>query len=300
MDGFLNINKSKSVTSHDVVARIRQLTGIRRVGHSGTLDPLATGVLLVAVGRSTKLIRFLPTDKTYRATVHLGVETTTYDAEGDIVCQIPLPPDVTPARIRTALHQFMGQIEQQPPVYSAIKVSGKPLYKFARQGRSVAVPKRQVTIYAIRDIQVALPQVTFSVHCSAGTYIRSLAHDLGQHLGCGGYLAGLVRTQIGHFSLTDSIPMDSIANDSTQCPPPELTGVLIPPDQALAHLPRVIIPEAVVSRVKNGVSPALNDLLYLPPDISAPAIVRLDAESGQLVAVATYCETGQLTLERVL
>ncbi|MFW5942793.1 MAG: tRNA pseudouridine(55) synthase TruB, partial [Chloroflexota bacterium] len=199
MEGLLNVDKPLHLTSHDVVARVRRLCDTRRVGHAGTLDPLASGVLVLAVGRATRLLEYVVGQpKEYQARVRLGQETNTYDGEGEITAQRPVP--VTRADVEQALQQFRGDIAQIPPMYSALKKGGKRLYELARQGKEVEREARRVTIYDLEILTWDRPVLTVRVRCSTGTYIRSLAHDLGQALGTGAYLSGLRRTAIGAFS----------------------------------------------------------------------------------------------------
>jgi tRNA pseudouridine55 synthase len=233
MEGILVIDKPIGWTSHDVVNKVRGLSRQRRVGHSGTLDPLATGVLVLCLGRATRLVEYvvgLP--KQYHATVRLGQTTDTYDAEGDIVAEAPV--DVTDAALDAALVPFRGAIDQVPPIYSAIKKDGQPLYKYARRGETVALEARPVTIYALTRIGRNGDDVQLTVDCSSGTYIRSLAHDLGQALGCGAHLTQLRRTQVGKFSAESA---HSLANLT----PETLADCLLPPDTAVAHLPQITL-----------------------------------------------------------
>lgn len=217
LTGFLNIDKPLGMTSHDVVAQIRRLlkqaTGSKKVGHAGTLDPLATGVLIVCLGQATRLSEYaMVSTKEYHAKIHLGITTTTYDAEGEIV-QSADASAVTQAQIEAALTPFLGAIEQVPPMYSAIKQGGKKLYDLARAGIEVERPARAVTIHTLNILAWENPYLTLAVTCSAGTYIRSLAYDLGQTLGVGAHLGGLVRTRSGGFTLENAIQLaDLLAN----------------------------------------------------------------------------------------
>jgi tRNA pseudouridine55 synthase len=231
VQGFLNLDKPSGMTSHDCVARIRRLLGERRVGHGGTLDPLATGVLPIAVGPMTRLLPYLWDQKSYRATVRLGIATSTDDQEGDILQQRPLP-EVTLERVVHALDAFQGLIEQVPPKYSALHQDGKRLYELARAGVEVVIPSRPVLIYRIEVLNWHpgdFPELVLNVTCGPGTYIRALARDLGIALGGFGSLAGLVRTQSGHFTLANSC---ALPNRKEQIQ-------LISPALALAHLPTV-------------------------------------------------------------
>lgn len=212
MFGFLSVYKPVGKTSHDVVAYFRKLLKIKKIGHTGTLDPFAEGVLPICIGNSTRLIEYLPDDKAYSAFVQFGKATDSYDIEGNVIFQSD--KKVAKEDVEQALKKFEGDIEQLPPIYSAIKVNGKKLYEYAREGKSVEIKPRKVTIYKIElknfdyDNQVA--QVY--VECSKGTYIRSIANDLGQVLGCGGYLTRLIRTKAGKFLLENSKKMEDFSS----------------------------------------------------------------------------------------
>ena len=242
--GFLNIDKPGGMTSHDVVNRVRRLIGMRRVGHAGTLDPLATGVLLVGVGQATRLIEYLVGQpKTYVTTIRLGQTTATYDADGEIVDERPFHG--TQTDIENALSAYRGDIQQQPPMYSAIKRNGQPLYKLARQGVEVARALRDVTIYHLELLSWQPPYLELSVTCSAGTYIRSIAHDLGAQLGCGGHITTLRRTEIGVFTTTNGIALADLTSDNWN-------QFLLPLDTAVQHLPRLQVTAEAAQDLKNG------------------------------------------------
>ncbi|MCA9958378.1 MAG: tRNA pseudouridine(55) synthase TruB [Anaerolineales bacterium] len=232
MEGVLNLDKPEGMTSHDVVNRVRRVSGTRRVGHAGTLDPLATGVLLVCVGRATRLSEYLlGQSKTYVATIRLGQTTNTYDAEGEVVAERPFS-HLTLSAITAALEQFRGPIQQLPPMYSAVKKNGQPLYKLARQGVEVERPLREVTIYQLDVQQWQPPDLQLVLTCSSGTYVRSLAHDLGEVLGCGGHITALRRTQVGVFSVADAVPLDNLTAET-------LSQQLWATDTAVSHLPQL-------------------------------------------------------------
>jgi tRNA pseudouridine55 synthase len=221
--GFINLNKPTGWTSHDCVARVRRLLKTKRVGHGGTLDPSATGVLPIAVGPATRLLQFLPTAKAYRATIRLGMTTTTDDLEGDVL-QVRSAANVSQAQVIASLKVFQGTLQQIPPIYSAIQVDGQRLYKLARKGEVVQPEPRTVEIYNIDvlDWQVhnpEHPEVTLQITCGPGTYIRSIARDLGEALHTGGTLAQLVRTQSCGFDLRDSISLETLEEQADRgCP----------------------------------------------------------------------------------
>ncbi|MFQ5879497.1 MAG: tRNA pseudouridine(55) synthase TruB [Dehalococcoidia bacterium] len=209
--GILNVHKPRGWTSFDVVALVRRLSGVRRVGHAGTLDPAATGVLPVCLGQATRLAEYLmAATKTYRAQVQLGVATDTYDAEGADTFDGD-PSGLTPTDVEGALASFRGRIRQAPPPFSAVKHRGEPLYRYARSGAPVAeVKEREVFVHRIQVLEFSSPFLTVEVECGSGTYIRSLAHDLGRKLGCGAHLRSLVRTRVGPFTLAEACTVDQL------------------------------------------------------------------------------------------
>ncbi|MBN1922358.1 MAG: tRNA pseudouridine(55) synthase TruB [Anaerolineae bacterium] len=282
MLGLLNINKPSGMTSHDVVNAVRRITGLRQVGHTGTLDPLATGVLIVLVGAATRLARYLSgADKTYTAVVRLGETTSTYDAEGEILLRRPVT--VGRAEIEAALGAYRGPLLQTPPMVSALKVGGKPLYKLARQGQEIERQPRLVTIHALTLDAWALPEFTLSVTCSAGTYIRSLAHDLGEQLGCGAHLVALTRTATGRFDLGESVTLEQLR---ALAEAGRLAEALLPPDVAVMALPGVTLTPAMESAVRYGQSIEL-------PDAPVAAEVRAHDVDGHLVAMLMPLEDGR-------
>jgi tRNA pseudouridine55 synthase len=241
VDGFLNLNKSPDWTSHDCVAKLRRILKTKKIGHGGTLDPKAVGVLPIAIGKATRLLQYLPAGKAYRALIRLGVQTTTDDLEGEIVYSEPAR-DVTIEQIRAAIPQFIGKIEQTPPIYSAIQVNGQRLYKIARAGETVEVPTREVNIYSI-DILNWLPgeypEVEVQIGCGGGTYIRSIARDLGARLGTRGVLAFLERNASCGFELAHSIDLEQLIQQQEAG-----TFKPISPSRGLAHLAAVTLPTA--------------------------------------------------------
>lgn len=210
MFGFLNVYKPKGKTSHDVVAILRRVTKIKQIGHTGTLDPFAEGVLPICIGKATRLIEYLEDDKAYIGTVQFGSSTTTYDIEGEIVNSSD--KKVTAQDIENCLENFRGEIEQLPPIYSAIKVKGKKLYEYARKGEEVKIEPRKVCIHKLElaDFDNEKQQAKFLIECSKGTYIRSIANDVGKSLGCFGHLVNLVRIKAGKFEIKNSISLDNL------------------------------------------------------------------------------------------
>lgn len=271
--GVLNIDKLQSMTSHDVVSRIRRVSNMRRVGHAGTLDPLATGVLLLCVGRATRLVEYLMGQpKQYITTVRLGQTTDSYDAEGDVVTERPYT-HVTTTHIAAALEPFRGTIQQQPPMYSAIKKDGQPLYKLARQGKEVERPSRSVHIYSLEMTAWEPPHLSLSVTCSSGTYIRSLAHDLGESLGCGGHVTALRRTAVGDFTLATAIPLDALTPDNW-------LDYLLPSETAVAHLPRLNIAQQSAQKLQMG------QQIMRTADHPAAPLVRIYTPDDQFIGLA--------------
>ena len=249
MLGFLNLNKPKHWTSHDCVAKVRRLLKTRKVGHGGTLDPLATGVLPIAVGKATRLISYLPHRKAYQAKVRFGIQTTTDDLEGEIL-KTCSASELTLDKITPYLPQFLGIIEQIPPQYSAIQRDGQRLYDLARQGKIVEVPSRRVEIF---DIQVLgwqageFPELDLSIRCGEGTYIRAIARDLGDLLGVGATLAGLIRIESGGMNLGNSITLEELA-DRLESQDFALTS----PQTVLTDLPKIILDAETAQRWCQG------------------------------------------------
>ncbi|MFN2134473.1 MAG: tRNA pseudouridine(55) synthase TruB [Candidatus Promineifilaceae bacterium] len=244
VEGLLLIDKPIGPTSFDVIARLRRLSDIRRIGHAGTLDPLASGLLLVCVGRATRLLEYLSDQsKRYEATLTLGRRTDTFDAEGVVLGEKPI--DVSLPEIERTLERFRGPIVQRAPAYSAVKRDGVPLYKLARQGVDVERPTRDVIIHDLELRAWERPELHLTVFCSSGTYIRSLADDIGHELGCGAYLSGLRRTAIGSFSIADALRLEELDSDNWQ-------EYLQTVDTAARHLPVVIFAPDVAERVMYG------------------------------------------------
>ena len=216
--GLVVVDKPGGMTSHDVVARVRRLAGTRKVGHAGTLDPMATGVLVLGVNRATRLLGHLMlTEKSYDATIRLGVTTTTDDAEGEVV-STTATDDLDEAEVRRVLAGFVGEIDQVPSAVSAIKVGGKRAYQRVREGEQVELQSRRVTIHALTVLEVSGPDVRISVRCSSGTYIRAIARDAGAGLGVGGHLTALRRTAVGEFGLDRAHTLDELADEFAMLP----------------------------------------------------------------------------------
>jgi tRNA pseudouridine55 synthase len=274
LHGWLNIDKPAGLTSYQVISRLKRLTGQRHIGHAGTLDPLATGVLPIAFGQATRTIEFLhQVSKTYRAVIELGVETDTLDAEGKVIFRADVS-QIDGQDIESALKPFIGKIEQVPPMYSALKRNGTPLYELARRGEIVEIKPRTVSIHRLDLIDFTSPLVTINVECGSGTYIRSMARDLGQNLGVGGHLKTLRRTHYGPFDINSSLGLDSLQSIA------DVESAFLPTDLALGHLPSLVLDEESAEKIEHGVvSPEFLSQLM------EQKAYRLYRQDGQLLAV---------------
>jgi tRNA pseudouridine55 synthase len=279
MDGVLNINKPSGVTSHDVVESVRKILHERRIGHTGTLDPLATGVLVLCAGRATRIAQYLEAgEKEYKAIMRLGVTTDTLDAEGRILeTKSYTPPDRQ--KITKVAQGFIGSIMQRPPAYSAVKVAGVPSYKLAREGKAELLKPRPVTIYSIELTAFDDPMVGLTIRCSKGVYIRTLCAELGDALGMGAHLTGLERTRSGRFSIEHAVTLDRLrvmmASGSGE-------QIVTPIDEALAEFPAIPVSDAEAARVLHG-----NQISC--PSSFANIIsdhVRLHSPAGRLLGLA--------------
>lgn len=253
LEGVLPVMKPAGWTSHDVVAKVRRLVGMKRIGHTGTLDPQVTGVLPLCLGRATRIVEYIQDlPKEYEATVVIGLATDTEDLTGQVIDRAN-SVTVTEADLRAVLPAFVGEIEQVPPMYSAVKIDGKRLYEIARSGKQVERKARTVTIFELEllgmNLQAEKPELTFRVMCSKGTYIRTLCVDLGRKLGYPAAMKRLVRTRTGHIGLADTLDLDQIAElaDSGR-----LQERLIPSDRAIAHLPCVKLPDHLAVQASQG------------------------------------------------
>ncbi|MFC1617655.1 tRNA pseudouridine(55) synthase TruB [Patescibacteria group bacterium] len=275
--GFINLNKPTGITSHGAAQKIRKIVGLRRVGHSGTLDPMASGVLVIAVGKATKLVEFLrKDDKTYEAVIRLGVTSDTYDATGQITETPPPVPMPSGGQVNSVLQQFTGEFEQMPPKYSAIKVQGKPAHRRMRQGEDVELEPRPVNIYETKLVEYNFPLISITVKCSAGTYIRSLAHDIGERLKTGAVLEALHRTQAGDFSINNSVELDSLS-------PENWSEHILPTTVGLTHLAKHVVNEEDAKRIPSGIKIKVD--ADLPTD---KPIAILAPDKKTVLAVGEY------------
>ena len=281
MFGFLNVYKPQGKTSHDVVAILRRVTKIKQIGHTGTLDPFAEGVLPICIGKATRLIEYLEDDKAYVGTVQLGKSTTTYDTEGDVVNISD--KRVTLEDIKEKLVDFCGEIEQLPPIYSAIKVNGKKLYEYARKGEDVKIEPRKVNIYKLEIVNFDEEKqaLDLQIECSKGTYIRSIAHDLGAALGCYGHLIKLVRIKAGKFGVNEAIKLDTL--ETTE----QVKNNLIYPLEYLDYS-KYELSEQEKEKVSHG----------MPLDINLQDGIVILTSLNQLVAVANI-ENNRAKMQKV-
>lgn len=281
MHGLLLIDKPRGLTSHDVVSRVRRICKTRKVGHAGTLDPLATGVLPVAIGSGTKVLQFLLiAEKSYRATLRLGVSTDTLDSEGKVIASKE-PPEDCIARLNNALPDFLGTIQQVPPMYSALKKDGVPLYKLARQGQTVEREARTVEISRLEILSIDLPEVTIEVDCSKGTYIRTLAQDLGDAVGCGAHITELCRLSSGPFLLEDCVTLEALAAE-----PSDGKRGLLSIEQSLAFYPAGMLSESAAKSLGFGISPTVSEVT-MEGSVERGALVRL-MDGERLMAMAQF------------
>ncbi len=278
ISGVLVVDKPIGMTSHDVVEVIRHGTRIKRAGHTGTLDPRASGVLVILIGPAVRLSEYVSaSDKRYQAVIHLGQRTDTYDQDGQTmgVSQV----NVTREQFEHALQGFVGEIEQTPPPFSAIKVQGRHAYDMAREGEEVNLAPRIINVYSLELLEWDPPEAVVDVHCSSGTYVRSLAHDMGEILGCGATLAGLRRTQSGRFTLKDAIPLRKLSEEFTEG---TWFKYLIPAAEALSEWPALILSNEQVESIRHG--------HRISDEGKSGARVRGITEQGELVALLEFDE----------
>lgn len=286
LHGILNVHKPREWSSFDVVALVRRLSGVRRVGHAGTLDPAAEGVLPICLGQATRVIEYLvELPKTYRAAIRLGVSTDTYDGEGTVTATAD-PGGLTRDQVEAELTSFRGEIEQVPPMYSALKHEGVPLYRYARAGQDVERKPRSVTIHRLDVLDFEPPVLTVELECGRGAYVRTLAHDLGQRLGCGGHLESLLRTALGPFSLEQSVDIERLR---VAFQGKEWQELLRPLDAPLTHWLAAIVGEENERSTRNGrtlsLSPAEPERVASLP---VGTLCRAYSLDGYLVAVLRY------------
>jgi tRNA pseudouridine55 synthase len=273
VDGIVVVNKPGGWTSHDVVAKMRGIAGTRRVGHLGTLDPIATGVLPVMIGQVTRLAQFWErSEKTYEAKIHFGFATTTYDRAGEPVGPV-CTPSISADELEAVLEPLRGEIEQVPPPVSAKKVKGVPAYKLARKGEAVELAPVKVTVFELDATEVASTSAKLRIRCSAGTYVRSIAHELGQRLGCGAHVEELVRTQAGPFRIEQARTLEQLQG--------HLEEAIVPASELLPQFPLVYVDEDTVSRIRQGRDFTVSPFRTNPGAAHVKAIDR----AGKLIAI---------------
>ncbi len=277
ISGVLVVDKPVGLTSHDVVQVVRKGTNIKRAGHTGTLDPRASGVLVILLGPAVRLSEYVSaSDKRYQAVVRLGASTDTYDAEGRITRTVPVD-HITEEMFEKELQGFVGEIEQVPPPYSAVKVKGRKAYEMAREGEEVELAPRRIHVYHLELLEWAPPEAVIDVYCSSGTYVRSLAHDLGEKMGVGAHLVGLRRTKSGRFTLRDAVPLRKLREAFEDG---SWYQYLIPAAEALSEWPAVELTIEQMDLIRHG--------HRIPADVSEGKMARGINEQGELVALMEF------------
>lgn len=290
---IINLSKPPRITSHEAVSLVKRRLGVKKAGHAGTLDPLATGILLVCLNEATKVSRFLmDMDKEYRARVKLGERTDTCDSQGTVIERKEVP-QLAESEIEEAVSTFRGMIMQKPPMYSAIKIGGKTLHRLARKGIEIERPERSVQIYDIRVLEVELPYFDLLVSCSRGTYIRTLCDDIGTKLGTGAHLSALERTRIGIFMLRDAVTIEGLSAEESA--PGSGRSSFCSIDHALSRLPEIIFDEKEYSLIRNGVPVRLPE----PWRLAEESVVRLKDPSKNLFGIGRI-DAGVVRVERLL
>jgi len=289
ISGVVLLDKPLGLSSNQAMQRVKHLYQAEKAGHTGSLDLLATGLLPICLGEATKFANFLlDADKSYLATVKLGITTTSADAEGEVIAQKPV--NVTLQQVESVLHQFIGDIEQTPPIYSALKVDGKPLYAYARAGQEVEIKSRYVSIHQIHLEHFEADELVFTVTCSKGTYIRTLAQDIGAKLGCGAHLKGLRRLTSGTFDLQDALPLEVLSELSLE----ELDAKLLPIDIKIQHLPKLTLNAEQTDIIQHGQAIKPNQ------EIIFNEFIRLYDMSGEFIGLAQKQADGKLHPKRLL
>ena len=284
--GIINVYKEKGFTSHDVVAKLRRIVGQKKIGHTGTLDPDATGVLPVCLGKATKLCDLLTDkNKTYEAVLLLGKTTDTQDITGEVL-EEKSTEALTEEKVREAIEGFIGDYEQIPPMYSALKVNGKKLYELAREGKVIERKARPVKILDIQILEIDLPKVRMEVSCSKGTYIRTLCHDIGEKLGCGGCMESLIRTRVSTFRIEDAKTLDEIETLKQEG---KLAELLVPIDAMFPFYPKITVKDDWKAFAKNG-NPLDLKMLKGACGQDEETQVRLYDESGKFIAIYQWKE----------
>jgi tRNA pseudouridine55 synthase len=288
--GILPIHKPEGMSSAWVVARVKKILGVKKAGHTGTLDPFATGLLLCGIDQGTRISRFfLDGHKRYLARVCLGVETDTYDPTGRILSTAPqgMIDTLDTQNIEAVVNSFSGIQEQVAPAYSALKHEGRPLYELARQGKMIQKPPRRIEIFDILIKQIDLPHVDIDVFCSSGTYIRSLAFDIGRKLGCGAHLSALCRTESGPFRLENAVMLDSLEKMEKM----DIEDRIIPLSKCLESLPRVLVDAGTAEKIKFGRKLFISDFESI--SVHPESFIRITDDEDNLLAIVQPGENGQ-------
>ncbi len=295
-DGILNVRKPRGTVSFAVVSLVKRLTGVRRVGHAGTLDPIADGVLPICLGRATRIVEHIvDAPKTYRATLLLGATTDSYDSEGAVVATAD-PSGVTKAQVEAELAAFVGEIQQLPPMYSALKHKGQPLYRYARAGQTVPREPRPVSIYRMELLRFDPPAVELQMECGRGAYVRTLAHDLGQQLGCGAHLTELTRLRSGPFALEDSIDLDEFQAAARDGVWEEMLSAV---DCVLESWDAALLGREHTLDVRRGRPLVLEPARLQAPEPALDAPCRAYSEAGEFLGILRYLGSGRWRPERV-
>ena len=275
--GILNINKPADITSRRVVDVVQRIVRPAKVGHGGTLDPLATGVVVVCIGAATRLISYVQQGrKEYRAQFRLGLRSNTDDITGEVE-SVEDSTQPTAAAVAQALQNYVGEIDQVPPQFSAVHIDGRRAYKMARAGKTLDIPARPVQVYRIEILNYSFPELEVEIECGSGTYIRSIGRDMGEELGCGAVMTQLERTRVGDYRLDSAVELDSLSRES-------LSAALLPPLSAVSHLPRYACSEADMENIQHG--RAIH--VAQPMTDDSAAAVAITAPDGRLAAIATY------------
>lgn len=296
INGILNIYKEKGYTSHDVVACLRKITAQRKIGHTGTLDPDAEGVLPVCLGRATKVCGMLTdTDKTYEAVLLLGKTTDTQDISGNIINEKDTE-DISGDKAKECIKSFIGEYNQIPPMYSALKVGGKKLYELAREGKTVERKSRKVHIYGIQIKEISIPRVCMEIDCSKGTYVRTLCNDIGEKIGTGGCMESLLRTKVGRFQIKESVRLNEV-EEAVKAG--ELSRLLLPLDAVFTELEKAVVKEDAAFLAYNG-NPLLEEQVFINGDKMNGQKFRIYDKEGRFIGIYIYkAANEQFRLEKM-
>jgi tRNA pseudouridine55 synthase len=294
LSGVLVVDKPRGITSHDVVDYLRRILGTRKIGHAGTLDPSADGVLLACINKATKMVQFITQyDKEYDAVIKLGVITDTYDGEGKVL-QIKDDLEIGWDQIRDAVSSFAGRIQQTTPLYSALKFQGKRMYQYARANVKVEPKRREVEIKSLEIQDVKMPLVQLKINCSKGTYIRSLASELGEKLGCGAYLFSLRRTRVGPFKVDEALSLKSISDIQAAG---SIEEVLWPIEKIMSDLPSIVVEESFANKIQHGLPLKSSSVLSVEGDFDVNQTISVKDKQKRIIAVGRALTTASNFLD---